>query len=111
LPSTADRRAEIRRRERVIAYGWVSPTVALSIDGQADRIRRHCESRGWEVASELWSRRFPELAELARRALESQVHRIVVAHEALEDLERRFPEAWGEIRARVEGRGAKIEIC
>lgn len=100
-----------QRREAVVAYGWASPTVGFSAEAQAQRIRRHCQSQGWEVASELLARRFPELIELARRAVETDARRIVLTQEAVADLERRFPEVWGEIRARLIARRVAIVVC
>ncbi len=99
------------QRQRVVGYAWVSPTVGTSIEAQVERIRRHCAEQGWEVASELVSRRFPELVELSRRVLETEAPRVVMTQETLADLERRFPEVWGEIRARLEARRVVVVAC
>ena len=98
-------------RETVVAYGWASPAVGLSAAAQAERIRRHCQSEGWEVTSELLSRRFPELVELTRRAMETNARRVVLTRDALAELERRYPEIWGEVRARLEARCVAIVVC
>jgi len=106
LPKSND-----RRREAVVAYGWASPAVGLSTTTQLERIRRHCEAQGWVVASEVIPRRFPDLVELARRASEPNVRRVVLTRDVLSELERRYPEVWGDIRARLATRAVAIEAC
>ena len=94
--------------DAAIAYIWVSPAVGLSADGQAERIRRHCQAQRWTIRNELRARRFPELTELTQRLAEDDARRVVMVREALTDLEKRFPEAWRGVRARVEAHGAVI---
>jgi hypothetical protein len=96
-------------REAVVAYAWTSPSVVPSLEAQVARIRRHALEQGWEVVAELQVRRYPELIELCRRA-ESGVRRIAMTREALADVERRFPEIWLEVRARLASRGVVLTV-
>lgn len=94
--------------DTAIVYVWASPDVGLSADGQAERIRRHCEAQRWIIRSELRARRFPELTELTQRLVQDDARRVVLVRETLLNLERRFPDAWRGVRSRVEARGAVI---
>jgi hypothetical protein len=99
------------RQEAVIAYGWASPTVGLSAEAQVERIRRFCQAKGWGVASALIPRRFPDLVELTRLATEANIRRVVLTQDVLAELERRYPEVWRDVRARLQARGVSIEPC
>ncbi|MGH7319430.1 MAG: hypothetical protein ACRELA_07385 [Candidatus Rokuibacteriota bacterium] len=91
-----------------VGYIWASPSVGVSPEAQAERIRRYCLTQGWTISTELHARRFPELTELTHRLIQDDARRIVMVREALTDLERRFPDAWRGTRARIEAEGATI---
>lgn len=89
------------RSGAAVVYTWAGPTVGLSTEGQADRVRRYCETQGWAIVGEVAARRFPDLVELARVAVERQAEVVVLAAEALDDLKHRYAEAWDTLRSRL----------
>lgn len=73
--------------------------------GEADleRMRSHCGGQAWELAPhQLWTSGTPNLGSLVAKVSETGASGVLLAREALAELEEGYPNMWAAVRARFE---------